>query len=222
MLGCLRRLGCFLVLLLILGAVAWFTRDRWYPRVAALRGDRPATGAPATGVVWEPLTAEGAERARQAVASLERKSGPAFASTRPGDISAYVFTGVTRQLPPSAEDVRAAAIGDRLYVKALVNLSDFGGGKVLGPLAGFLSDRDTVRFGGDFDIVRPGLAQFHVREIRLRELSVPQRLIPRLVAQIRRGARPDGVADDALPLVVPKQIGDVRVARGRVVLYKSQ
>jgi hypothetical protein len=219
MFGCLRRLGCFVILLLLLGAVAWFTRDRWYPRVRDWRAGAGAPAAPA--VVWEPLTPEGAERARQAVASLDRKSGPAFASTRPGDISAYVFTGVARQLPPSAEDVRAAAIGDRLYVRSVVDLSDFGGGKVLGPLAGFLSERDTVQFGGDFAIVRPGLAEFRVREIRLRELSVPQRLIPRLIAQIRRGGRPEGVADDALPLVVPKHIGDVRVARGRVVLYKT-
>ncbi|MFL5575459.1 MAG: hypothetical protein ACJ79S_05765 [Gemmatimonadaceae bacterium] len=218
MLGCLRRLGCIVLVLLLLCAVAWFTRDRWYPR---LRGATGTAAAPSTAIVWEPLTAEGAERARQAVASLDRRSGPAFATTRPGDISAYVFTGVARQLPPSAEDVRAAAIDDRLYVKALVDLNDFGGGKVLGPLAGFLGDRDTVQLGGDFEILRPGLAQFRVREIRLRELSVPRRLIPRLVAQIRRGGHPEGVADDALPLVVPRSIGDVRVARGRVVLYKT-
>ena len=106
-------------------------------------------------------------------------------------------------------------------MKSLVNLTDFGGAKVLGPLAGFLSERDTVVFGGNFELLRPGLAQFHVQEIKLRQLSVPQAAIPRLLARIRRGARPTGVADDALPLVVPGYIGDVRVGQGRVTLYKT-
>ena len=206
-------------MLLCVGVVAWWTRDRWYH--PARSGATAAGHASASDVVWEPLTPEGAERARAAVQTLNQKSGPAFASTRPGDISSYVFTGLAKQLPPSATDVRAAAIGDRLYVKALVNLSDFGGTKVLGPLAGFLSDRDTVQFGGNFEILRPGLAQYRVREIRFAELSVPERLIPKLLARVRRGARPEGVTDDGLPLVVPPYIGDVRVAGGKVTLYKN-
>ncbi|HET7458091.1 MAG TPA: hypothetical protein VFJ74_10575 [Gemmatimonadaceae bacterium] len=215
--GCLRRIGCILLVLVALAAAAWFTRDRWLHRGPTLGPRNPN----AVGVEWEPLTPEGAERARTAVASLGQRSGPVYANTRAGDLAAYLFTGLQRQLPPSAQDIRAAVIGDRLYVKALVNLTDFGGAKVLGPLAGFLSERDTVTFGGNFELLRQGLAQFHVREIKLRQLSLPEKAIPRLLAQIRRGARPEGVADDALPLVVPSYIGDVRVGQGRVTLYKN-
>ena len=39
--------------------------------------------------------------------------------------------------------------------------------------------------------------------------------------EMRRGARPEGVTDDALPLVVPSYIGDVRIGQGKVTLYKS-
>lgn len=215
--GCLRRLGCFVLLVVVLAIAAYLTRDRWLHRLPG----RASSRATATGVVWEPLTPAGAERARAAVASLGQKSGPVYANTRPGDLAAYLFTGLQKQLPPSASDIQAAVIGDRLYVKSLVNLADFGGAKVLGPLAGFLSERDTVVFGGNFELLRQGLAEFHVREIKLRQLAVPQRAIPRLLAQIRRGARPEGVADDALPLVVPSFIGDVRVGEGRVTLYKN-
>lgn len=206
-----------MLVVLLLAAAAWFTRDRWLHRGPTVEPRNPN----AVGVEWEPLTPEGAERARAAVGSLGQRAGPVYANTRAGDLAAYLFTGLQRQLPPSAQDIRAAVIRDRLYVKALVNLGDFGGAKVLGPLAGFLSERDTVTFGGNFDLLRPGLAQFHVREIKLRQLSVPERVIPRLLAQIRRGARPAGVADDALPLVVPSYIGDVRVGQGRVTLYKN-
>lgn len=217
MFGCMKRIGCLLIVV-VLAAAAWLTRDRWYHRGSS---GAAADSAAGVTVVWEPLTPEGAERARVAVASLAQRSGPSFANTRPGDLASYVFTGISKQLPPSAEDVRAAAIDDRLYVKAIVKLSDFGGAKVLGPLAGFLSERDTVQFGGNFEVVRPGLAQFRVREIKLRQLSLPNGAIPRLLAQIRRGARPSGITDDALPLEVPRYIGDVRVARGRVTLYKG-
>lgn len=216
MFGCMKRIGC-LVLIIVLAAAAWLTRDRWY-HGSAFGGDDGARGAT---VAWEPLTPEGAERARIAVTSLAPRNGQSFANTRPGDLAAYVFTGISKQLPPSAEDVRAAAIDDRLHVRALVKLSDFGGAKVLGPLAGFLSERDTVEFGGTFEVVRPGLAQFRVREIKLRQLSLPAGAIPKILAQIRRGARPSGIADDALPLEVPTYIGDVRVGKGKVTLYKG-
>jgi hypothetical protein len=216
MFGCMKKIGCLVLLVVLAAAAAWLTRDRWYHR-----GRAGADGPLSTTVVWEPLTSEGAERARTAVASLAQRSGPSFANTRPGDLAAYVFMGISKQLPPSAQDVRAAAIDDRLYVKALVKLSDFGGAKVLGPLAGLLSERDTVQFGGNFEVVRPGLAQFRVREIRLRQLALPTGAIPRLLAQIRRGARPPGIADDALPLEVPTYIGDVRVSQGKVTLYKG-
>ena len=46
MFGCLRRLGC-LALVLLLVAAAWFTRDRWLHR---LTGERAAT--PPGTVVW--------------------------------------------------------------------------------------------------------------------------------------------------------------------------
>ena len=218
MFGCMKRIGCLLILVLI-AAAAWLTRDRWYP--GTLGGGGPTGATSDAGVMWEPLTPEGAERARVAVSGLAKRSGPSYANTRPGDLAAYVFTGISKQLPPSAEDVRAAAIGDRLHVKALVKLSDFGGAKVLGPLASLLDERDTVQFGGTFEVVRPGLAQFRVREIKLRQLALPGGAIPRLLARIHRGARPAGIADDALPLEVPTYIGDVRVSRGKVTLYKS-
>jgi hypothetical protein len=84
-----------------------------------------------------------------------------------------------------------------------------------------LGDREPVEFGGTLELVRPGLAQYRVKVLRLRELSVPQRMIPRLLQRIARGSRPPGLAEDGLPLVVPTFIADVRIGQGRVTLYKS-
>lgn len=215
MFGCVRKLGCLALLVLAVGA-ALLTRDQWWPS----SGGAPAVATSETPH-WEPLTEAGAQRARRAVASLGVPSGPVFANVQAGDLASFIFTGVARQLPPSAREVRAAVIGERLYVKALIAMKDVGGPRVLGPLASFIAEQDTVTLGGTFEIVRPGLAQFRVEEIRLRELGVPRKLLPRLVGQIRRGALPDGVSPDALPLEVPSYIGDVRIARGRVTLYKT-
>jgi hypothetical protein len=212
----MRKIGC-LIVLLVLAIALYLSRSRWLPLV---RGGGTATVASTDGV-WEPVTAAGAERARIAIQGLASKSGPVFANVRPGDLASYVFVALRRELPPSAQNVAATIIGDRLYVRADIKLADVGGAEVLGPLAGFLSDRETMLFGGTFEVLRPGLAQFHVQELKLRELSIPQRMIPRLVKRIGHGARPEGVAPDGLPLLVPEQIGDVRVGRGKVTLYKN-
>lgn len=207
----MRRLLFWSMLFLAGVAVGiWLYYER--PRQTAIA----ASEAP----VWEPLTPEGAARARAAVQRLSRPSGPVFATVRGAELASYVFDELSRQLPPSAQQLEAAVIDDRLHVRALMNVADFGGDNGLGPLGAMLNDREPVEFGGTLELVRPGLAQFRIKVLRLREFSVPQRMIPRLLQRIARGARPPGLADDALPLVVPTYLGDVRTGQGQVTLYK--
>ncbi|HWE41579.1 MAG TPA: hypothetical protein VG432_03695 [Gemmatimonadaceae bacterium] len=208
----MRKIGCLVVLLI--GALAgWMLRDRFFT------GTRPAEVTAATS--WERLTPEGAARMRAALTSLQKPSGPVFVSVKPADLASYVYEQLAKQLPPSADSVEAAAFGDRMYIRASVKPSDFGGGDVLGPLSGFLSDRERMQFGGAFHIIRPALAEFRVQEIRFREFPVPSGAIPRLLKRIGHGARPAGVSEDGLPLVVPPYIGDVRTEPGKITLYKS-
>jgi hypothetical protein len=70
-------------------------------------------------------------------------------------------------------------------------------------------------------VIRPGLSEFQVREIKLRDFKVPPGAVPRLLQQIEHGARPEGVAPDAIPVTTPTSLGDVRIANGRVTLYKT-
>lgn len=216
--GCMRKIGCFVVLLCI-AILAWLVRDRWLPYLDRSRDQD--TASVSTAPVWEPLTEEGANRAREQIASLESSRGPVFVNIRPGDVAAHLLQSLARVLPPNAEDARAAVIGDEIHIKAWVRLADLGGANALGALAGLLAERDTVQFGGRFEVVRPGLAQFHVTTARIGNLNIPARVIPRLVRQMGRGTRPEGLADDALPLEVPAYIADVRAARGRLTLYKN-
>jgi hypothetical protein len=84
-----------------------------------------------------------------------------------------------------------------------------------------LGDRERIELGGTLHIVRPGLAELRVREIKIRDLSIPSPVIPRLVRQISRGERPPELSSDGIALQTPDYIGDVRVTNGRITLYKT-
>ena len=213
--GCIARLGC-LVVLVCLGIGAWLTRDRWLSKV-------PGAPPPAvsTAPVWEPLSPEAGARGKRTIDNLSSSSGPVFANLRAGEIASYVFQTVGRTLPTSADSVEAAVIGDALCMKAIVPVKDLAGSGVLGPLGGLLNDREKLSICGAFRVVRPGLSEFQVREIKLREFKVPSGAIPRLLQQLNKGPRPEGIAENALPVVTPKSLADVRIANHQVTLYKT-
>lgn len=216
--GCLRGLGC-LVLIAVVAAAGWWFRADWLPLLH--RGARSSGVVTPATVVWEPATPEGAERARKAVVKLGSRSGPVFSNVAPGDLTAYIFEELSKQLPRSAHDIEAAVVDRQLWVRAQVRLADFGGPGALGPLSNMLGDDEPVVFGGSLDIVNPGLAVYRVKSLRIRDLSLPSAMIPRLLRRAEHGSRPPGLADDALPLVVPDYIADVRIRNGKITLYKT-
>jgi len=214
--GCLGRLGC-LILVVILAVCAWFTRGMWLPRV------RGTAGGAASSVTstWQPLTKDGAARAATALQKLSAPRGPAYATVAPGELAAYILQELSHTLPATADSIEAAAIGDRLYVRARVSTKDLGGTRTLGPLAALLGDRTHVQLGGTLRIIRAGQAELQVKELRINELSLPPPLIPRLIQQMSHGERPAGLSADGLLLRTPPYIGDLRVADGRITLYKT-
>jgi hypothetical protein len=220
--GCIRRVGCLVLIIAV--AALWY----WYARV-----ERPAastttsttnavTGASNVNTGWQPLTAADAERGRLAVEALARRSGPVFANLSPAEAASYIFLVVAKQLPPSARNAEASIAGDRLNVRSEVDLKDFGGSGQLGALGMLLGSRDSVLLGGTIHMLKPGLAEFQVQEVKLGKLQVPKSLIPRLIAQMTHGKnRVAGVGESSLPMVMPAYISDVRIANGKITLYKS-
>ena len=213
MFGCIRRLGC-LVILLLAGGI-WY----WYARV---QPSRRADSAVSTIRSWEPLSQTNAERGQRAVTSLAQRPGPVSANLTASEAASYIFLAAAKQqLPPSAQSIQSAIIGDRLYVKATLVLNELGGKKVLGPLANFLTDRDSVQLGGTINVIRPGLGQFLVQDVKLGKLDVPSALVPTLVGEIRRGDIPAGVAQNGFPMLFPEYISDVRISNGRITISKN-
>ena len=223
--GCLRNLGC-LVVLLIAVAIGWLYRDelvslggRWLP--GREREEVTTTEVSAPTREWEPLTASAAQRTRTAMGRLTRRSGPVFVNIPAADAASYILEELSARLPASAESLATRVAGDRLYVRAQVRVADLGQTGALGPLAKLLGERETLEFGGTVDMVRPGLAEYRVRAIKIGDLSVPSLAIPRIVRQIRPDSLAEGLAADGLPVELPPHIGDVRIAGGKVTLYKA-
>jgi hypothetical protein len=219
--GCLRRAGCLVLILILAGVWYWYARVERPARDQVAATTTATTATPSAASGWQPLTAADASRGEEAVQSLGRQSGPVFANLTAAQAASYIFTVVAKQLPPSAKNAEASIIGDRLYVRSDVELKDFGGAKSLGPVGMLLGDRDSVRLGGTIRMLRPGLAEFVVQEVKLGRIDVPNGLIPRLLTQMKRGKPVEGISDKGLPMVMPSYISDVRIANGRITLYKS-
>jgi hypothetical protein len=210
--GCLFRLGC-LFLLLCAAVVGWFTRARWMPQSWLDKLSPPAKVA-----TWQPLTAAGADRTRTALDRLSRPSGPVFETLSGADVASYAFQQLARRLPASADSIQARVADDKLSMRASVNTSDIKG---LGPLGAMLGEREPVELTGTIRVVNPGLGEFQVEDAKVRGLSIPRGMISTLIGRVDRGPKRPGVAADAMPLPLPPYVGDIRVANGKITLYKN-
>ena len=211
MFGCIRKLGC-LVLLAVAIAVAYFF---W----ARVPDDEPAApGAPRT-IVWERLSPALGAQGRSAVEALA--AGQAYTALSAGQVASYIFIEMANSLPEKAQDLEAAVIGDRLAVRGLVSLADIGGSKLLGPLAQMLSDRDTLLLSGTMNVLATGEGQFVVKELRFGDFRAPSGIIPRIVRQIDKTEDRGPIAPAAISLPLPPGVGDIRVGGGMVTLYKT-
>src|SRR3982751_854007 len=143
MFGCLRRIGCLIVLCIAVVA-AYLVRDRWLPYLPRF-GSSAKTTVAAPGLDWEPVSDEAAARARRAIESLGRRSGPVFVNMPAGDLASYFYIALAQQLPPSADSIEAAAVGNRMYVRAVISLDDFKAADALGPLSGFVGRRERLQ-----------------------------------------------------------------------------
>lgn len=217
MFGCIGRLGCLFVVL-VLGAVGYLTRGIWMPMVGM--GERPAPTSALEGQ-WEPVTPARAARARTSIERLGRPSGPVFASLTGAELASYVLDQVGRSLTEGADSVRATVIGDRMLVRGNVPLRALGGSGILGPLAGMLGDKEPLELSGRFRVVRPGLGEVEVDQIRLRDIPIPRAILPRVVRQLSRAPGTEGISPTGLPVRIPEYLGDVRIANGRITLYRT-
>ncbi|MGQ0538744.1 MAG: hypothetical protein ACT4R6_07335 [Gemmatimonadaceae bacterium] len=214
MFGCLRRIGCGLLLLLAAAAL-WLTRDRWYPRIAGERTvervEEPAA----------PISDSAAVAAEQAISRLARPGGPAYAHLTGAEVASLILREAARRNPLPLDSAVAGVTGDELWLRGALDIRELQNRDVLGPLGMLLGNTETVELRGTLHIVSPGLAEFRLRSVKLRDIALPSPAIRALLRQSRGAERPAGAAAQGLQFAVPAHIGDVRIGDGRVTLYRT-
>lgn len=219
MTACLGRIGCGL-LLVILGAVGWHYRNEWVPKAKEIVGSVMPDGLAAG---WQPLTDEGAKRALTRIQRLSGDTGPAYVNVSPADFASYVLgTGLTQLA--GIDSAPEALVQDRtLFLRTRVRMDElsFGGGEGLGAVAQLFDETEPLMIGGQLEAVRPGLAQYRLTEVVLKDLKIPRPALLSLVKRWGPAKRPEGVDKDALPVILPGYIADLRVRDDRITLYKT-
>lgn len=187
----------------------------------SLRTPNGADNARARPIAWMSLD-DAPTGDMDALRQLSRRNGPAFVTLTAPQLASLLIASLERELPRSATHAQIAISSDQLLVRAVVELRDFAGSSAIGALIGSaLNTRDTVQLGGTLDVVRPGLAQFRIRDVRLKGIDLPTRLIPTVLHSFQRATSKDAIADNAIALPLPTAIADVRVMNGRVTLYRA-
>lgn len=210
------RMGCLLVLAAI-GAAAWYTRDRWMPKAK----QAIAVEAPADTAGWKPITPAGGARAKERIAALGRRGGPAYVTLTASEFAAYVLGSALSEVAKQDTATQAIVENGKLYIRTRIRLSDIGGKDALGPVARLFKDTEPLLVGGTLSAVRPGLAQFRLKEVAVRNIEVPRSVVGALVRHWSPGVRPDSLATDGLPVTLPNDVVDLRLQNGKVTLYKK-
>lgn len=227
--GCLRNIGC-LTVLVVVGAVAYVTRDQWVgllpthgwtiPR-RAVSGHTAGSEPPAAdSSAWEPLTAAGAARTRARIAALGARGGPAFVALPGGDFASYIILDQGARIPHPPDSTAAAVIDDALHVRTVMDLRTLDR-KALGPAANLLGEVEPVELAGTLEMAKPGTAEFRVTGLSMRGISLPAPVIPSLMAALEQNHHQAGAAENGVLFPLPPAVGDVRAAHGRITLYKS-
>jgi hypothetical protein len=213
MFGCLRRLGC-LVLLAVLVCAAYFTRSRWLPLVTS--SNRRAAAA----LDWKPLSAEGADRARRTVRDLDRAGGQVFANVSAADFASYVLDSASLGFTRGRHPAEAAIQGDKFLLRTKLRVADLGVENV--PLLKGIADKTaTVIIGGTLSVERTGLGEWQVKSITVDAIDVPGVALTRVTRALANQPGRPGTRDDAFGFPVPAQIADLRIHNGVITLYKS-
>lgn len=213
MFGCLGRLGC-LVLIVALAGGAYLSRHRWMPHVM------PGKGSALAAAEWEPVSSDGAERARRALARLAAEGGPVYANVAPEDLASYLLDTALVAFVEGGRSLEASVRDDALLLRTTISVADLNLENI--PFVGRLKDKTAiVAVEGPLAVVAPGQGELRVRLISVDAFDVPGPATTRVTRAVAGRLRLQGTRDDALGFALPPQIADLRVNRGTITLYKA-
>ena len=205
-----------LLLLLLIGAVAWWYRDPILHAASRWLGPRRTALPPVADTAVGAPTPRAVTTGRDKLAELGRPGGPDSVVLTPNEMASLIGSGIDWTVRRTFDSLRVElldgtfAVHARLETRALPK-------DALGPLGGMLAEREPLRIAGPIAIARPGEARWTIRELSLRGFPVPGAAVKQLARQVA-GADAGG----AVPIAVDRAITDVAVHPTGVVLYRRR
>jgi hypothetical protein len=208
--GCLRRIGCLVVLLAAVVA-GFLYRDRitaLYRRVRGIPEPPPA--------VFVPPAPGAAAQAEAVLERLTRRTGPAYVDLTAAQLAALIERQVAATGTRVLDSV-AVALGDqRVEVRGSLDVAAVPR-RLLGPLAEGLGRREPVVAGGTLAADSGGRVVWTIDKLAIRDFPFPRQVIPAILHVMNLT---DGKAA-AVPIPLPAGIGDVRVSRAGIRVYRG-
>jgi hypothetical protein len=213
--GCLtapfRALGC----LVVVGGLAlgWLYRDQVVrtARGWIARAESPAPAAASTGRPGARALAS----AKSKVDSLNGWGADSVVLT-PSELASLVGDGMDGEVRRQLDSLRVEPLEGELRVRARLRTGRLPG-DVAGPLAFALRETEPIEAIGPLRLLRPTVAEWDVRSIRIRELPLPADLVHRVVSRLLGDPQQESV-----PVRVPPGVRAIRLTPGSAILYGAK
>ena len=213
--GCFRKalagIGCLVVVAAIVAG--YLLRDRLGREWRRLRG---APEPPPTVYVGPAPGA--ATQAESSLARLARpvRGGSAYVDLTASELAALIARALAGG-PRRVLDSVGVALGDqRVEVRGSLDVSVLPR-RVLGPLSQGLGPREPVVAGGTLEAQPDGRVLWTIDQLSIRDFAFPRQVIPAILSAMNvtdaRGA--------AVPIPLSARVGDVRVSRSHIRLYRA-
>ena len=208
--GCLRRLGC-LVILLAAVVAGWLYRDRIVALWHRLRG------VPAAAPVTYAAPAPGAAREGEgALERLARRGGPAYVDVTAAELASLIEEHLQGPGGRILDSVGVALGEQRVEVRGSLDVSAVPR-RLLGPLAEGLGRREPVVAGGVLAARPDGRVAWTIDALEIRDFPFPRAVIPAILHAMNLT---DG-RDASVPIPFTEGVGDVRVSPSGIRLYRA-
>jgi hypothetical protein len=192
----------------------YLTRHRWLPFITP--GGRDVVAE----LKWKPLTTDGAQRTRRAIARLESYDGPVFTNVTAADFASFLLDSTVPGITDGTRVTQAAVMNDRILLRTNLRVADLGAENV--PLLGGVASKTvTMVMGGTLTVQRPGLGEWVVKEIMVDAIDVPGPAISRITQAFAKRLRRAGTRSESLGFALPTRVADLRVRNDSVTLYKA-
>lgn len=89
--------------------------------------------------------------------------------------------------------------------------------ELLGPLSVAVRSREPITAAGAVRMVEPGLAEWDIDRLSIRDIPLPREAVPRLLARAL-----GDTTRRTLPLLLPQVVRDLRVRPEGVTLYRRE